>query len=66
MNLVGSATKINDFKNNICLNVQSPEFIPDSSFSSSNGENTLNNISVSEIGGLDSEGSFTGSTKAYL
>lgn len=32
------------------LNVQSPEFIPDSSFSSSNGENTLNNTSsLSEV-----------------
>lgn len=40
------------------LNLLSPEFIPDTSFSSSNGENTLNNISTSELGG-DSETSFT-------
>jgi hypothetical protein len=44
--------------------LKSPEFIPDSSsVSSSNGENTLNNISISEIAGLDSETSFTASNK---
>ncbi len=41
------------------MNVSSPEFIPDSSFSSSNGDNTLNNTFCSELGGPDVENQFS-------
>ena len=36
-------------KNKKCLNIQSPEFVPDTSLSSSNGDNTLNNTFSSEV-----------------